>query len=59
MKKSAIQLTTVLLTLVLLMAVLILYGVKKDTSEPAAPALEVSNAATNAAAFTVERAFRL
>ena len=39
MKKSAIQLTTVLLTLALLMAVLILYGAKKDTSEPASPAL--------------------
>ena len=39
MKKSAVQLTTVLLTLALLMAVLIVYGVKKDKSEPAAPAL--------------------
>ena len=39
MKKSAIQLTTVLLTLVLLMAVLIINGVKKDKSEPASPAV--------------------
>lgn len=37
MKKSAIQLTTVILTLVLLMTVLIVYGGKRNTPKPAAP----------------------